>query len=76
VAASVRGTESDGDLGILRIDFPRGAGEDAFDHVAWKDWFEKFEEQDLASLHQVHKADGEDSTFFKLVRRSTSSGRG
>lgn len=67
--AAVRDTESEGDLGVLRIDFPGGAGEDELDHVSWEDWFEKFEEQELAFLYQVHKADGEDSTFFKLVRR-------
>ena len=29
----------------------------------------KFDESDLAFLYQEHKADGFDSTFFKLVRR-------
>lgn len=68
--ASVRGTEQGGDdAGILRIDFPGGAGEDQLEHISWDDWFEKFEDSDLAFLYQEQKASGEDSTFFKLVSR-------
>jgi hypothetical protein len=57
------------DLGVLRIDFPGGAGEDQLEDVSWDDWFDKFEENDLAFLYQEKKASGEDSTFFKLVKR-------
>ncbi|HWT94000.1 MAG TPA: hypothetical protein VN238_13435 [Solirubrobacteraceae bacterium] len=68
--ASVRGTEKGGDdAGILRIDFPGGAGEDQLEHLSWDDWFAKFEDSGLAFLYQEQKASGEDSTFFKLVNR-------
>src|SRR4051794_6806116 len=67
--AVVRGTESDEGRGVLRIDFPGGAGEDRLEHVDWEEWFSAFEDNDLAFLYQEHKASGEDSTFFKLVRR-------
>ena len=66
--AAVRGTR-DGDTGVLRIDFPGGAGEDQLEHISWEEWFEKFDRENLAFLYQAQKADGEDSTFFKLVRR-------
>jgi hypothetical protein len=66
--ATVRGT-GDGDAGVLTIDFPGGAGEDSLDPVSWDDWFRKFDENGLALLYQDQKASGEDSTFFKLVRR-------
>jgi hypothetical protein len=66
--ASVRGT-GDGDAGVLRIDFPGGAGEDQLEHMSWDDWFEEFEANNLAFLYQQEKASGEDSTFFKLVSR-------
>ncbi|HVM10275.1 MAG TPA: hypothetical protein VM345_17580 [Acidimicrobiales bacterium] len=70
--ARVRDTGGDGgDLGILRIDFPGGAGEDQLEHVSWDDWFEAFEDNGLAFLYQEEKASGEDSTFFKLVNRSS-----
>jgi hypothetical protein len=67
--ASVSGTDSGGDAGVLRIDFPGGAGEDQLEHLSWDDWFAKFDENNLAFLYQTQKASGEDSTFFKLVNR-------
>ncbi|MPV36140.1 hypothetical protein [Georgenia subflava] len=67
--ASVRGTEDSGGAGVLRIDFPGGAGEDDLEHISWDDWFAKFDDEKLAFLYQQQKASGEDSTFFKLVAR-------
>jgi hypothetical protein len=70
VPATVRGTESGKDeAGILRFDFPGGAGEDTLEHLSWDDWFEKFDKENLALLYQDEKSDGETSTFFKLVNR-------
>ncbi|HEX2176897.1 MAG TPA: hypothetical protein VHG70_13395 [Nocardioidaceae bacterium] len=67
--ASVSGTGSGDEAGVLRIDFPGGAGEDQLEHISWDDWFAKFDENNLAFLYQEQKASGEDSTFFKLVGR-------
>jgi hypothetical protein len=67
--AAVRGTASDDSPGVLRIDFPGGAGEDTLQHIDWEEWFAAFDQADLAFLYQVHKASGEDSTFFKLINR-------
>lgn len=67
--ASVRGTESSDSPGVLRIDFPGGAGEDQLEHIEWDAWFEKFDNENLAFLYQEEQADGSDSTFFKLVSR-------
>jgi hypothetical protein len=67
--AAVRGTGSNNDPGVLRIDFPGGTGEDELEHISWDAWFEKFEDSKLAFLYQERKASGEDSTFFKLVER-------
>jgi hypothetical protein len=66
--ASVRGT-GDGDAGVLRIDFPGGAGQDELEHISWDEWFEKFDQNNLAFLYQEEKKSGEGSTFFKLVNR-------
>ena len=67
--ASVKGTEKGDEAGVLRIDFPGGAGEDQLEHISWEEWFEKFDDAELAFLYQQEKASGEDSTFFKLVSR-------
>ncbi|MGA0587380.1 hypothetical protein ACO2Q2_09680 [Dyella sp. KRB-257] len=68
VPAKVKDTGSNEDPGILRIDFPGGASEEALEHVDWDVWFEKFDKSNVAFLYQQEKASGEDSTFFKLVR--------
>jgi hypothetical protein len=67
--ARVRRTGGDDDPGVLRIDFPGGAREDELEPISWDAWFRKFDEQGLALLYQEQRANGEDSTFAKLVRR-------
>lgn len=69
VPSSVRGTETAEGAGVLRIDFPGGAGEDDLEHISWDDWFAKFEDNELAFVYQEQKASGEGSTFFRLVNR-------
>jgi hypothetical protein len=73
VPASVRGTESDDGAGVLRIDFPGGAGEESLEHISWEEWFRKFDESNLCFLYQEEKVSGEGSTFFKLTRRTGDS---
>jgi hypothetical protein len=68
--AQVRGTEGKDDVGVLRIDFPGGAGPDDLEPISWDEWFDKFDDAGLALLYQERKADGSDSTFNKLVSRS------
>jgi hypothetical protein len=65
----VRDTGDGGDGGVLRIDFPGGAGAESLEEVSWDEWFDVFDDRGLAFLYQEQKASGEDSTFFKLVNR-------
>ncbi len=65
--ASVEATANDDDPGILRIDF--GDPEDSLQEISWDEWFEAFEENDLAFLYQEETKDGGESRFFKLVAR-------
>jgi hypothetical protein len=67
--ARIRGTGDGDDPGMLTIDFPGGTGDERLEPTSWDEWFEKFEENRLAFLYQDQKAGGEDSTFFRLVRR-------
>lgn len=64
--ASVRGTGSAKDPGLLRIDMPGGAGNESLQRISWDDWFRKFEAQQLALLIDD---DERPSTFNKLVYR-------
>ena len=66
--ATVRATEEDGHAGILRIDF--GPKDDALEEIEWEEFFRKFDESDLAFLHQDRTKDGKLSRFHKFVRRS------
>ena len=66
--ATVRGTAQDDEhAGILRIDF--GPKEDRLEAIGWREFFEKFDEADLAFLYQEQTADGKLSRFHKFVRR-------
>jgi hypothetical protein len=67
--ARVKGTEAGGDdAGILRIDFP-GGEEDRLEEISWDEWFQKFDEENLAFLYQDEVKSGDESRFFKLVKR-------
>jgi len=55
--------------GILRFDF--GEKEDNLEEIEWKEFFEIFEESELALLAQVETAEGKTSRFAKFVRRDS-----
>lgn len=66
--ARIRGTGKKGkDAGLLRIDFPGGAGRNKLEPISWDKWFEKFKENKLRFLYQENRKAGGGSTFFKLV---------
>lgn len=75
VPAAVEATSSEDDIGILRIDVPGYEGEDDLVEVEWDDWFDKFDDADLAFVYQEETARGERSNFNKLVDRSSVAER-
>src|SRR3569832_369929 len=72
----VRGTGDEGDIGILRLDFPGYSGADSLEEIEWDDWLEKFDERGLALLVQETTAGGQQSNFNKLISRKGASGSG
>lgn len=70
--ACVKGTGGEGDVGLLRIDFPGYSGEDSLQHISWDEFFGKFDERGLALLYQETTAGGAESNFNKLVSRETA----
>ncbi len=60
------------DAGILRIDFPPSPNND-LEAITWEEFFEKFDESNLAFLYQEHTADGSESRFCKFVSRETAN---
>ena len=71
--ARVRSTAGSGGWGVLRIDFPGYSGEDTLEAVAWDDWLDEFESNELAFLHQDQTDDGQMSRFNKLVDRNSDA---
>lgn len=65
--ATVPGTEREGRLGVLRLDFPGYAGGNLAE-VSWDEWFDTFDRQNLEFVYQEHTRDGTESNFFRLVR--------
>ena len=70
--ACVRGTGSEEDVGMIRLDFPGYSGETSLEPIEWDDWFQKFDENNLALLVEDETARGEKSNFNKIVGRETA----
>src|SRR4051795_3789550 len=66
--ATVKSTMSKGEPGILRIDFD--PPEESLKSISWDEFFEKFDQEKLAFLHQDRTAEGQISRFHKFVERS------
>ena len=70
VPATVEGTEDDGEqVGILRLDFPNAKTDASnLSTISWEQFFEKFDEQNLAII--LGENDGDTvSRFNKFVSR-------
>ena len=59
----MKGTGDAKDAGLLRLDF--GKPEENLEVVTWEEFFDKFEESELALLYE----DEPDNRFNKLVSR-------
>jgi hypothetical protein len=66
----VTGTGDESHTGILRIDFPGYGGRGTLEPISWKEFFEKFEENNLALVYSAH-AHGHRSNFNKFIARET-----
>ena len=72
--ATVRATEKDDEAGVLRLDFdPAGKGlpDKGLDAISWEEFFDKFEDADLAFIYQDKTSDGNTSRFHKFVDRDS-----
>lgn len=66
----VTGTGDEDHVGILRIDFPGYAGRGTLEPISWDEFFEKFEENNLALVYSAH-AHGHRSNFNKFIARES-----
>jgi hypothetical protein len=68
----VKGTGGKDDPGLLRIDFPGYSGEGKLEEISWEDFFNKFDEQNLALVYEEVTSGGKKSNFNKLVSRESA----
>lgn len=61
--AKVPGTDHDGHLGVMRIQFP-GYGGRKLEPTTWEAWAETMKARQLVFLYQEHMSSGSDSNFF------------
>lgn len=75
--ATVGSTHSKDNAGIIRIAFPDAphAKDEALEEISWEEFFEKFDESNLALLYQEETASGERSNFNKIIGRETAEAR-
>jgi hypothetical protein len=73
--ARVRGTERGDDVGLLRVDYPGFSGEDTLETITWEEFFEAFDEHNLAFLYQEKTKDGKLSRFSKFIDRNSEEAK-
>jgi hypothetical protein len=71
--ACVKGTER-GESCLLRIDYPGFSGEDTLEPMGWSEFFDTFDQNNLAFIYQNSK-NGNPSRFSKFVSRDSAGGR-
>lgn len=74
--SAVQRTHTDDNVGIIRLDFPGYSGEDSLEEIEWDEWFDKFDDNNLALIVQDETAGGEKSNFNKIVSRDTVESTG
>jgi hypothetical protein len=69
--ATVEGSGSKNEPGILRIDFE--PTDEGMAKVSWDDFFSRFDRERLAFLYQDKTEDGSVSRFHRFIDRSTAA---
>lgn len=71
--ARVRGTDRNGSVGMLQLDFPGYSGASRLEEISWDEFFQKFDESNLAFITHKESGTGERSHFYKLVKLAEDS---
>ena len=70
--ARVKGTAEKGSSGVLVIDYPGYSGTQTLEAISWEEFFQGFEENNLAFLYQGETKGGDKSRFSKLINRDSA----
>jgi hypothetical protein len=68
--ASVKGTRGN-DIGVLRLMFPGYSvgRSQSLREISWEEFFQKFDENNLAFIYQDETSSGNKSNFNKFIKR-------
>jgi hypothetical protein len=55
---------------MIRLDFPDGP-EPSLQEISWDEWFQKFDDNNLALVYQEKTTGGKPSRFNKIVSRDS-----
>lgn len=69
--AHVRSTSFREEPGVLRIQFD--SRKDSFESISWEDFFEEFEERNLAFQYREESGGGEQPPFYQFVERESNT---
>ena len=72
--ARVKGTDEKGGSGVLVIDYPGHSGTETLEAISWEEFFEGFEENELAFLYEDAK-EADKNRFSKLINRDSQYSR-
>lgn len=69
--AAVARTHEKGDVGIIRIMFPKSkqSEHEGLEEISWDEFFQEFDSRELALVYD------EDSLFSKVISRESASAR-
>ena len=68
---AVKGTHSEQETGIIRLDLPGYGGGESLEEISWDEFFDKFEDNQLAFVYEDETKEGQKSNFNKLVKRES-----
>jgi hypothetical protein len=71
--AAIRGTGPGQEASGLRLDL--NGHVPWLERITWDEFFRRFEEKDLEFFYQDETRDGQRSSFFKLINRTTQTQR-
>jgi hypothetical protein len=70
--ARVKVTNEKGTSAVLLIDYPGYSGTQTLEAISWDEFFQGFEENNLAFLYQDETKAGDESRFSKLINRDSA----
>jgi hypothetical protein len=56
---------------MIRLDFPGYSGAGKLEPISWEEWFQNFDQNQLALVYEETTSQGQQSSFNKLIGRET-----